>query len=212
MVHPSRAIQSAAWVAIVSALAVVAPATAERSGPVFRADGWQADEYGRGEGYPASTAARSEQKKSLVGSYSRWDELVSKREITTGGKPAQLARTPREPTIRYVSDGLTRSLDDYLDSYPITGLLIARGDRILVERYQYDRRDSDRFQSQSMGGNVADSPCCRSHSIRTSPGSKRLIANHLDRAARRARAHPRHSATELGGQEGWGRLHRRSRH
>jgi len=155
MVRPYRTILSAAWaVAIASTLAAVAPADAETSGPVFRADGWQADEYGRGEGYPASTAARSEQKKSLIGSYSRWDELVSKREITTGGKPAQLARAPREPTIRYVSDGLTRSLDDYLNSYPITGLLIARGDRILVERYQYDRRDSDRFQSQSMAKTI----------------------------------------------------------
>jgi len=74
MVHSFRTIQSAAWaVAIASVLAAVAPVSAETNGPAFRADGWQADEYGRGEGYPAGTAALSEQKKFLVGSYSRWD-------------------------------------------------------------------------------------------------------------------------------------------
>jgi CubicO group peptidase (beta-lactamase class C family) len=36
----------------------------------------------------------------------------------------------------------------------ITGLLIARGDTILVERYQYARNDRHRFTSQSMAKTV----------------------------------------------------------
>lgn len=33
---------------------------------------------------------------------------------------------------------------------PVTGLLIAKDDEILFERYQYARTDTDRFVSQSM--------------------------------------------------------------
>jgi ABC-type uncharacterized transport system substrate-binding protein len=40
----------------------------------------------------------------------------------------------------------------------ITGLLIARGDTILVERYQYARNDRHRFTSQSMAKTVAVTP------------------------------------------------------
>jgi len=39
---------------------------------------------------------------------------------------------------------------DYLARHPVTGLLIARDDQILVEQYQYGRTDKDRFVSQSM--------------------------------------------------------------
>jgi CubicO group peptidase (beta-lactamase class C family) len=46
------------------------------------------------------------------------------------------------------------TLDDYLNRHPITGLLIAKGDTILVERYQYGRRDSDRFTSFSVAKTI----------------------------------------------------------
>jgi CubicO group peptidase (beta-lactamase class C family) len=49
-------------------------------------------------------------------------------------------------------EGLT--LDDYLARNPTTGLLIARGDEILVERYQYGRADRHRFTSFSMAKTV----------------------------------------------------------
>jgi CubicO group peptidase (beta-lactamase class C family) len=42
------------------------------------------------------------------------------------------------------------SLTEYLSRNPVTGLLIAKDDQILIERYQYDRADHDRFISQSM--------------------------------------------------------------
>ena len=51
-------------------------------------------------------------------------------------------------------DGQTYSLDDYLARHPATGFLIARGSTILVERYQYGRRDTDRFTSQSMAKTI----------------------------------------------------------
>jgi CubicO group peptidase (beta-lactamase class C family) len=56
--------------------------------------------------------------------------------------------------LRYAANGREASLDDYLARHPATGLLIAKGPTILVERYQYGRRDTDRFVSQSMAKTI----------------------------------------------------------
>src|SRR5207247_2518552 len=45
-------------------------------------------------------------------------------------------------------------LDRYLSRNPATGLLVARGDTILIERYQYGRNDRHRFTSWSMAKTV----------------------------------------------------------
>ncbi len=139
----------AALTVIISALA-----WAQTPGPRFRADGWQAHEFGQAEGYPARAVGKGEEKKNLIGTYSRWDTLFPTHAIPAAPQTAALGRAAQEPDIRYRSGGVSRSLDDYLDQYPITGLLIARGNRILVERYQYYRRDNDRFQSQSMAKTI----------------------------------------------------------
>ena len=52
-----------------------------------------------------------------------------------------------EPAIPWQFQGESRTLDDYLARNPTTGLLIARGDVIFVERYQYGRTDRHRFTS-----------------------------------------------------------------
>ena len=65
-----------------------------------------------------------------------------------------LDRASAEPPLRYEYGVKTLTLDDYLARNPITGLLIARGDTILVERYQYARNDRHRFASFSMAKTV----------------------------------------------------------
>ena len=149
------ACSAAILLAIVLVGAAPARALAQAPAPVFRADGWQAGDYGKSDGYPAAAYAKGERKAYLVGSYSRWDTLVPRHEIEAPPEPTPLGRAAQEPKIRYKAGGAVRSLDDYLNQYPVTGLLIARGDRILVERYQYDRRDTDRFQSMSMAKTIA---------------------------------------------------------
>jgi len=52
--------------------------------------------------------------------------------------------------IHYPFRGSQFSLVDYLSRNPVTGLLIAKDDRILFEYYQYGRTDRDRLVSQSM--------------------------------------------------------------
>ena len=59
-----------------------------------------------------------------------------------------------EPRITWTLRGADLTLDDYLSRNPTTGLLIARGDTIFVERYQYDRTDRHRFASWSMAKTV----------------------------------------------------------
>jgi CubicO group peptidase (beta-lactamase class C family) len=69
-------------------------------------------------------------------------------------QPAPLARAASEPVIRYGFAGLELTLDDYLNRQPVTGLLIAKDNTILVERYQYGRTDTDRLASFSMAKTV----------------------------------------------------------
>ena len=49
-----------------------------------------------------------------------------------------------------LSDPFRTEVTGYLARNPVTGLLIAKDDQIIFERYQYARTDQDRFVSQSM--------------------------------------------------------------
>jgi CubicO group peptidase (beta-lactamase class C family) len=89
-----------------------------------------------------------------VGALSRYDALFPARTIAAPKQPVQLARAATEPAIRYGFAGLDLTLDDYLDRRPVTGLLIAKDNTILVERYQYGRTDTDRLTSFSMAKSV----------------------------------------------------------
>jgi CubicO group peptidase (beta-lactamase class C family) len=65
-----------------------------------------------------------------------------------------LKRALSEPSLQYSFAGQNLDLDRYLDLHPITGFLIAKGDTILVERYQYDRTDRHRLASFSMAKTI----------------------------------------------------------
>jgi hypothetical protein len=59
---------------------------------------------------------------------------------------ARLKGNPFEPKYR-VGEGNRSSPEDYLSRNPVTGLLIARDNRILNEHYQYGRTDRGRLLS-----------------------------------------------------------------
>lgn len=135
-------------------LAMIAATRAEAE-PRFRADGKDADLYGRREGYAACTGfAYMRELRCRVGAFSHFDTLFPARTIRAPDSPAPLARAEHEPAVRYNWAGEHRSIDRYLDSHPVTAFLIARGATILVERYQYARRDTDRLASFSMAKTV----------------------------------------------------------
>ena len=136
------------------AFAQAAPA-AQGAGPRFRADGPNADEFGRKEGYPSCKGlAYADDTRCRVGALSRYDTLFPARTITAPKQSIPLARAASEPVIRYGFAGLELTLDDYLNRQPVTGLLIAKDNTILIERYQYGRTDTDRLTSFSMAKSV----------------------------------------------------------
>jgi CubicO group peptidase (beta-lactamase class C family) len=126
-------------------------ASSARSTSRFRADGPNAEEYGAREGYPIKAIYRV---PFFVGSFSHFDQLFESRTVHRAATPSRLTRASAEPALRYEYQARTLTLDDYLASNPTTGLLIARGDTILVERYQYARNDRHRFTSFSMAKTV----------------------------------------------------------
>jgi CubicO group peptidase (beta-lactamase class C family) len=119
--------------------------------PRFSADGPDADEYGARLDYPVKAVNRP---RFWVGIFSHQDQLLEGRLIRRADTPSRLARASAEPALSYMYDGQKRTIDDYLARNPTTGLLIARGDTILVERYQYGRNDRHRFTSASMAKTV----------------------------------------------------------
>src|SRR5882762_3751526 len=95
---------------------------------------------GQADGYPVCPRSPQWETRCLVGSMSRYDELFPARKIRRGETVRPLKRAAAEPTIQYTYEGRRSGLDDYLARNRTTALLILKGDTILVERYQYDRR------------------------------------------------------------------------
>lgn len=146
---------SLAGAAVLAIVLCVLPRSGEAAGPRFRADGPDAESFGRREGYPLCKGlAYVREQRCRIGAFSHWEVLFPSRTIKASGPPARLGRAPVEPPIRYTHGGQSLTLDQYLDKHPVTGLLIAKDDSILVERYQYDRTDRQRLTSFSMAKTI----------------------------------------------------------
>lgn len=140
---------------LVSADRAAAQGPAGPAGPRFRADGKEADALGRKDGYPPCRGAEYvAQQRCRIGAFSHFDTLFPARTITKPKTPARLDRAASEPSIRYEYAGQSFTLDQYLDLHPVTGFLIAKGNSILVERYQYARTDTQRLTSFSMAKTI----------------------------------------------------------
>jgi len=131
--------------------------TAEPSAPPaprFAAGGPDAEDYGVSEGYPIGDRSTFFRIPFLVGAHSQLDQIFEGRLIRRATTLSRLARVDSEPALRYEFSGETHTLDDYLARNPATGLLVARGETVLIERYQYGRNDRHRFTSWSMAKTV----------------------------------------------------------
>jgi CubicO group peptidase (beta-lactamase class C family) len=122
--------------------------------PRFAQGGPDAGDYGASSGYPIGDRATCSRPAFLVGCHSHFDQVYEGRLVRRASTSSPLARAPSEPAVRYEYQGQTFTLDDYLARNPATGLLVARGDTILIERYQYARHDQHRFMSWSMAKTV----------------------------------------------------------
>ena len=106
---------------------------------------------GKSRGYPMGTRLNWFSEETVrVGSFSNLDKLLPHHVLTRAPTPLALTRAAAEPPLRYTFGGRSLSIDDYLAHQRATGLLVIKDGEILVERYQYERRDTDRLLSNSM--------------------------------------------------------------
>ena len=108
--------------------------------------------------YPRADRSNWWRPSHSVDSFSRLDEVFPSAISAAPTNAAPWRRAAVEPAISY--DGTARlgagrfGLDGYLARNPTTGLLIAKDNEILVERYQYGRTDRHRLTSFSMAKTV----------------------------------------------------------
>jgi hypothetical protein len=132
--------------------------TEDGAGPVFSPSGPDAGLYGAGEGFPVTDPALAQppgdpQPKYRVGAYSRFDQIFRTRLIKRAAVPWMFKRSQAD--ILYRFRDRRSSVTEYLSRNPVTGLLIAKDDRIVVEHYQYGRTGRDRLYSGSMAKTIA---------------------------------------------------------
>ncbi len=133
---------------------VGSPAPTVASAPRFDAGGPDAEDFGASNGYPFGARGTFLTPPFLVGSHSHMDQVFAGRFVRRAATPSRLARAAAEPPIQYDYEGQRFTVEDYLARHPVTGFLIARGDTILLERYQYARNDRHRLASWSMAKTV----------------------------------------------------------
>ena len=141
---------------LLACLCVLMPAPVRAAvEPVFSPTGPDAIAYGSEAGYPVGPRLATPIPQTyLIGTLSQFDRKYDHRVIARPATTSALRRGAEEPRIEYRYQGTMRDIPDYLERHPATGLLIAVGDTILMERYRYARTDRHRFVSQSMAKTI----------------------------------------------------------
>lgn len=110
---------------------------------------------GKAEGYPLCPLAKGPpEQRCLVGMLSNFDQIAPARKVAKGTAVFELKRPAKEPRITYAHRGHAGDTDWYLQNNRNTGLLVMKGDTVVLERYQYDRKPEHRMQSYSMAKTV----------------------------------------------------------
>jgi CubicO group peptidase (beta-lactamase class C family) len=136
-------------------LAASAIAQTSVSGPSFRADGPEMAIWSQNGSFPnCPVLTYLTDKTCRVSAFSDYGRLFPSRPVKAPAQASPLKRAPTELQVEYQFAGSTRTIDDYLNTYPVTGLLIARDDTILFERYQYGRTDKQPLTSFSMAKTI----------------------------------------------------------
>ena len=129
-------------------------------GIAMRADGPQMSLYAGlvGSGFTQGTRQNWWQAHATVDSFSRLDEIFKASVSATAPPVNSWQRPASELALTYQGaatfGGGTKTLNDYFERNPVTALLIAQGDTVLLERYQYARQPEQRLTSFSMAKTV----------------------------------------------------------
>jgi len=116
---------------------------------------------GKAAGYPVGNAANWFFDESVrVGSFTHHAEIpgLYRGKVNTldpSASPLALPVAPREPDYRWtLGDARDLTVDDFLARQRIMGLIVVKDGVVEVERYQYERKATDRFVSQSMAKSI----------------------------------------------------------
>ncbi|MBN8987645.1 MAG: serine hydrolase [Rhizobiales bacterium] len=110
---------------------------------------------GKANGYPVGTRANWFFEEGVrVGSFSRIDEILPHNRLGKAETPLLLVAAGSETKLGYRFENQNWTLDDFLAHQRVTGLLVIKDGTVLFERYQYDRKPSDRFISHSMAKSI----------------------------------------------------------
>lgn len=119
------------------------------------------DRLGKAAGYPVGNASNWYADESVrVGSYTHQAEIPGifngkAHALSPSTRPMALTVAPKEPDYRWnIGSDRGLTLDDYLARQRIMGLLILKDGVVQVERYQYDRKPTERFTSNSMAKSI----------------------------------------------------------
>lgn len=112
------------------------------------------DVPGKTLGYPTGPPLAESGEQFRVGTFTRMDQLFPSNKVRKGVMALPFTKAKQEPHILYEIDGSVLTVDDYLRRNRVSGLLVIKDDCILVERYQYDRKDTDKFVSNSIAKSI----------------------------------------------------------
>lgn len=107
-------------------------------------------------GYATGTPDTSMQDPFIVESASNPEKVFSSKKIKQSGPVWDLpVGTPMDPDkVRYTFKGQSYSIAQYLEKTRTTGLLVLKDGKIVFEKYQYDRKPTNRFLSFSMAKTI----------------------------------------------------------
>lgn len=112
------------------------------------------DILGKGSGYPIGTQATAYTEPFRVGSFSAMDRIFPAHVVRHGTHVLALPAADHPPVFRYRLDGQEHGIEEYLQRQRVTALLIIKDGRIAFERYQYDRKDTQRLLSNSIAKSI----------------------------------------------------------
>lgn len=113
------------------------------------------EDWGRSMGFPSGSLAPFD-KKLRVGDFSGgFERQVPDRVkiIKASGEVSPL-KTNFRKDLTYEWGTGTRNVPDFLDNWPITGLIIARKGEVWAEEYRFDRKPDMRLTSWSMAKSI----------------------------------------------------------
>ena len=110
---------------------------------------------GKSAGYPIGTRSSWFFDESVrIGSFSNLDRFLPHYTLTKAATAMPLPVDADPLKLEYPFENRTYTVDDFLARQRITGLLVIKDGKILLERYQYDRTPAHRLVSHSMAKSI----------------------------------------------------------